>query len=166
MVAGQCIDMVRSQARGWEEAAVLSERQQQAVDVISEHCAHRPLPQHVRVRPVVVHLECALFEKHQYAGNKHSTAASTSKGVLVSALWCAHGSCWKRRLLPVRQLKAGMTQLAPPAGGSGAKDSRMWSCKTPLPLYIWRTWSCVVCCVVEESWAYKRCRQERSTVLQ
>ena len=37
------------QARGWEEAAVLSELQQQALDLISDHCAQRPLPDHVRL---------------------------------------------------------------------------------------------------------------------
>lgn len=40
--------LLRGQARGWEEAAVLSEQQQQALDLISEHCVQRPLPNHVR----------------------------------------------------------------------------------------------------------------------
>ena len=40
------------QARGWEESAVLSDQQQQAVDLISDHCAQRPLPDHVRHLPV------------------------------------------------------------------------------------------------------------------
>ena len=37
-----------SQARGWEEAAVLSEQQQMAVDLVSVACAQRPLPDNVR----------------------------------------------------------------------------------------------------------------------
>ena len=37
------------QARGWEEAAVLSEQQQKALDLLSAACAQRPLPDNVRV---------------------------------------------------------------------------------------------------------------------
>ena len=37
------------QARGWEEAAVLSEQQQAALDLVSELCVLRPLPDHVRL---------------------------------------------------------------------------------------------------------------------
>ena len=39
---------MRRQARGWEEAAVLDEQQQRALDLVSVACAQRPLPDNVR----------------------------------------------------------------------------------------------------------------------
>ena len=37
------------QASTWEHLAVLNEEQERAVDLISQHCAERPLPEHVNV---------------------------------------------------------------------------------------------------------------------
>lgn len=36
------------QALQWEQLAVLSDEQQAAVDLISQHCSERPVPAHVR----------------------------------------------------------------------------------------------------------------------
>jgi hypothetical protein len=35
---------MRMQAQHWEQLAVLSDEQQSAIDLISQHCAERPSP--------------------------------------------------------------------------------------------------------------------------
>jgi len=40
------------QASAWEQTAVLSEGQERAIELLSEHCAQRPVPEHVGALPL------------------------------------------------------------------------------------------------------------------
>lgn len=43
--------LVEWQASAWEHTAVLSEDQERALELLSEHCAQRPVPEHVSALP-------------------------------------------------------------------------------------------------------------------
>lgn len=45
------IQIIGCQASTWEQLAVLNEEQERVIDLVSQHCAERPLPQHVRLLP-------------------------------------------------------------------------------------------------------------------